>query len=204
MEIHYCTDHSLSILKRQLEAYGKSFTAVFSHYHGQRSEAEMADIGNLEVKNDRADGSTAPKLDQLSTRKENSTDKLSDIKDLNENKWSSHLAWVSSVLEPALQLYRRVLPPGDAESGAGPASTRSLVEIATSLHRSTAGMQEWSLGDLTLGLYLLSLRHASEMAVDNIREMLTKKKILLDEPNKKTLYNYRCRFAFLLLCTRAD
>ncbi|KAJ7543020.1 hypothetical protein O6H91_09G022400 [Diphasiastrum complanatum] len=83
----------------------------------------------------------------------------------DKGKWTQQLAWLSSILEPALSLYKRALPP---DKGVGTASTRSLVDIATSLHRSNYGMQHWSLGDVTIGLYLLSLRHASEMAVDAI------------------------------------
>ena len=59
---------------------------------------------------------------------------------------------------------------GDSRQQTKPATTRSLVDIALNLHRSTvAGMQQWSLGDLTFGLYLLSLRHATEMASDTVK-----------------------------------
>lgn len=60
-----------------------------------------------------------------------------------------------------------VLLPDDSQKVTKPASTRSLVDIASNLHRSTTtGMQQWSLGDLTFGLYLLSLHHASEMVAE--------------------------------------
>lgn len=59
---------------------------------------------------------------------------------------------------------------GDSQQAAKPATTRSLVDIALNLHRSTTtGMQQWSLGDLTFGLYLLSLHHASEIPADTIK-----------------------------------
>lgn len=53
-----------------------------------------------------------------------------------------------------------------AESYDASASTRSFLEVAASLVKSTTGMQQWTLGDITLGLYLLSLRHTSDLAVD--------------------------------------
>jgi hypothetical protein len=49
------------------------------------------------------------------------------------------------------------------EKGPGPGS---LVDIAASILKTTSGMQKWSISDLTLGLYLLSVRHASNMAGD--------------------------------------
>lgn len=167
----FTIDNRFNILKKQLEACGKSVQHVFSHYGWQQSEAKQLDSNKSEMKDDKAHCAMPPKLDEhLSSGQEISTGKLKgNPKDISDKKWSSQLAWLNNIVEPALQLYKRVLPPGDSENGPSPASTRSLVEIATSLNRSTLGMQEWSLGDLTLGLYLLSLRHASEMAVDNIR-----------------------------------
>jgi hypothetical protein len=49
------------------------------------------------------------------------------------------------------------------EKGPGPGS---LVDIAASILKTTSGMQKWSISDLTLGLYLLSVRHATNMAGD--------------------------------------
>lgn len=55
-----------------------------------------------------------------------------------------------------------------SDKGAEPTNTASLVDIAASILRSTSGMQiqKWSIADLTLGLYFLSVRHASQMAGD--------------------------------------
>ncbi|KAI5058531.1 hypothetical protein GOP47_0026701 [Adiantum capillus-veneris] len=93
----------------------------------------------------------------------------SDEDDEKVGRWNSQLAWLNNILESALSLYKRALPPGESEKTAKPAMTRSLVDIALNLHKSTmTGMQQWSLGDLTFGLYLLSLRHASEMDTDTI------------------------------------
>lgn len=43
-----------------------------------------------------------------------------------------------------------------------------LADIAASMKKVTAGMEPWSLSDLTLGLYLLSIQHSSEGVQDVI------------------------------------
>ncbi|CAI7840381.1 unnamed protein product, partial [Closterium sp. NIES-53] len=48
------------------------------------------------------------------------------------------------------------------------ASTPSLLAVAASLRQSAGGMAGWSLEDLTLGLYRLSLKHATGKDVDAI------------------------------------
>ncbi|GBG85976.1 hypothetical protein CBR_g40789 [Chara braunii] len=71
--------------------------------------------------------------------------------------------------ESALSLYKKVFPKGQASTSVFlPASWRSLVDIATSMRQATSGMDGWSLSDLTLGLYVLSVKHAAEGAVDLI------------------------------------
>lgn len=42
-----------------------------------------------------------------------------------------------------------------------PPSTRSVSEIIASIQRSKTGIQDWSLSDLTIGLFLIYLRQAS-------------------------------------------
>lgn len=49
------------------------------------------------------------------------------------------------------------------------ASLRMLADIAASMQRVTARMEPWSLSDLTLGLYLLSMKHAAEGVHDVIQ-----------------------------------
>ncbi|GLJ41674.1 hypothetical protein SUGI_0862540 [Cryptomeria japonica] len=164
-------DNSLTNLRNQLQACGKSVQAIFSYSRLQQSESKKMAGDKMQEEGNEAHGIMPPELsERMSSLKKISNHELGgNAEDSTKNKWVSQLAWVSNVLEPALQLYRRALPPDKTDNRPGPASTRSLVEIATNLHRSTIEMQEWSLGDLTLGLYLLSLRHASEMAVDNIK-----------------------------------
>ncbi|XP_024517736.1 sn1-specific diacylglycerol lipase beta [Selaginella moellendorffii] len=114
-------------------------------------------------------------------------EELSDSEEGSNNaarekkRWGQQLAWLSGILEPALNLYHKALPPGKSEGNAGPPSTRSLVDIAACLHRSNYGMQQWGLGDLTLGLYLLSLRHAAEGAVDVVEGVQVKSDVLVED-----------------------
>lgn len=81
----------------------------------------------------------------------------SDEDDPVSNKWKPEVAWISKALEPALQLYKWAVPAGN---GAVP-TNRSISEIFASIQRSKAGLQEWSFGDLTLGLYLMYLQQPS-------------------------------------------
>ncbi|KAL2635883.1 hypothetical protein R1flu_007362 [Riccia fluitans] len=102
----------------------------------------------------------------LTGSREHSTSGQESEKDSKDGIWKNQLSWFSNIVEPALQNHRTPHPEELAESYDGSASARSLVEVAASLIKSTAGMQQWTLGDITLGLYLLSLRHTDELAVD--------------------------------------
>lgn len=50
-----------------------------------------------------------------------------------------------------------------------PPTDRTLAEIFTSLQRSKLGLQDWSLSDITVGLYLIYLRQASTNAVEDLK-----------------------------------
>lgn len=49
-----------------------------------------------------------------------------------------------------------------------PPSSRSIMEIISSIQRSKIGIQDWSLSDLTVGLYLLYLRQASTNPFEDV------------------------------------
>ncbi|XP_020682856.1 uncharacterized protein LOC110099891 [Dendrobium catenatum] len=93
----------------------------------------------------------------------------SDDDDSTGRKWKVELAWLSKALEPALQLYKWASTAGIGEKPAIPPSTRSLFEILTDLQVSKAGIQEWSLSDLTVGLYLIHLSQASTAKVEDLK-----------------------------------
>ncbi|KAG0542912.1 hypothetical protein BDA96_02G144800 [Sorghum bicolor] len=78
--------------------------------------------------------------------------------------WRPDVAWLSKALEPALDLYKQYSWKPFASSGRAeniPASTRTFSEILSDLQRSKISIQDWSLSDLTVGLYLIYLSQAS-------------------------------------------
>ncbi|KAJ7972677.1 Sn1-specific diacylglycerol lipase alpha [Quillaja saponaria] len=66
----------------------------------------------------------------------------SDDEDITNSKWKLELDWLTKALEPALQLCRWALPTGDGD---------------------------WSLSDLTIGLYLMYLRRSSTNPFEDIK-----------------------------------
>ncbi|KAL6527687.1 hypothetical protein OROMI_029498 [Orobanche minor] len=94
-----------------------------------------------------------------------SEDELSGFND----RWKPEIAWLGKALEPALQLYKWALPSGNGTENKPPPTDRSLAEIFSSLQRSKLGIQDWSLSDLTIGLYLLYLRQASTGPVEDVK-----------------------------------
>ncbi|XP_048137183.1 uncharacterized protein LOC115727500 isoform X2 [Rhodamnia argentea] len=95
----------------------------------------------------------------------------SDDEDLGDSKWKIELAWLPKALEPALQMCRWALPTGQGVS-CSPPTARSVSEIIASIQRSKMGVQDWSLGDLTVGLYLIYLRQSSANPFEDINGIL--------------------------------
>ncbi|RXH87316.1 hypothetical protein DVH24_028816 [Malus domestica] len=102
----------------------------------------------------------------------------SEDEDLVDSKRKRfELAWLPKVLEPAFQLCRWALPTsvvgvvsedcsvlkveGNGVGNQTPPTTRSVSEIIASIQRSKIGIEDWSLSDLTIGLFLIYLRQAS-------------------------------------------
>lgn len=50
-----------------------------------------------------------------------------------------------------------------------PPTDRSLAEIFASIQRSKLGIKDWSLSDLTVGLYLIYLRQASTNPLEDVK-----------------------------------
>ncbi|KAF3320249.1 Sn1-specific diacylglycerol lipase beta [Carex littledalei] len=85
----------------------------------------------------------------------------SDDDELTLWKWKIELDWLSKALEPALQLYKWAsFTRGDENTKVLP-NSRSFSEILKNLQRSKISIQDWSLSDLTVGLYLIYLSQAS-------------------------------------------
>jgi hypothetical protein len=58
---------------------------------------------------------------------------------------------------------------GDGIRNKPPPNNRSLTEIIAHIQRSKIGIQDWSLGDLTVGLYLIYLRQASTHPFEDLK-----------------------------------
>ncbi|XP_057965989.1 uncharacterized protein LOC131156374 isoform X2 [Malania oleifera] len=92
----------------------------------------------------------------------------SDDDGMSGNKWRLELAWLTKALEPALQLCRWALPTGTGTGNSSPPTSRSVSEILASIQCSKVGIQDWSLSDLTIGLYLIYLRQASANPFEDV------------------------------------
>ncbi|XP_059300844.1 uncharacterized protein LOC132053053 [Lycium ferocissimum] len=92
-----------------------------------------------------------------------------DNDDFNDNKWKLELAWLSKAVEPAVQLCRWALSTGNGNGDKLPPTNKSLAEIFASIQRSKLGLQDWSLTDLTIGLYLIYLQQASTSPIEDVK-----------------------------------
>ncbi|XP_022860283.1 uncharacterized protein LOC111380854 isoform X3 [Olea europaea var. sylvestris] len=62
-----------------------------------------------------------------------------------------------------------------------PPTNRSIAEIFASIQRSRLGLQDWSISDLTIGLYLIYLRQASTSPVEDLKgEIISSESIVHD------------------------
>ncbi|CAM0885065.1 unnamed protein product [Alopecurus aequalis] len=97
-------------------------------------------------------------------KREGSDDEEEDAAGLPWRAWRPDVAWLSRALEPALQLYKQYNWKPFASTSGGdsiPDSTRTFSEILSDLQRSKVSIKDWSLSDLTVGLYLIYLSQAS-------------------------------------------
>ncbi|CAN1766521.1 Diacylglycerol lipase-beta [Linum perenne] len=87
----------------------------------------------------------------------------------SSNKWNLEPVWLTKTIEPALQFCRWALPGGNGTGNKIPPSGRSISEIITSIQRSKIGIEDWTLSDFTIGLYLLYLRQGSVNALEDVK-----------------------------------
>ncbi|GER55193.1 alpha/beta-Hydrolases superfamily protein [Striga asiatica] len=97
------------------------------------------------------------------------------------DRWKPEIAWLGKALEPALQLYKWALPTGSGIELKPPPTDRSLSEIFASIQRSKLGIQDWSLSDLTIGLYLLYLRQASTTSVEDVKGEIVSSELMVQD-----------------------
>ncbi|MED6108750.1 hypothetical protein PIB30_026970 [Stylosanthes scabra] len=93
----------------------------------------------------------------------------SDDEDPPDNKWKLELAWLTKAIEPAVQFCKWAMPTVNGTGNKPPPSKRSLMEIIACIKQSKLGIQDWSLSDLTIGLYLIYLRQASTHPREDIK-----------------------------------
>ncbi|XP_026400995.1 uncharacterized protein LOC113296852 [Papaver somniferum] len=149
-------------LQKKQEPYRQFVYSLLTQSRSQCSKADKPQCnGSKEAKDASQKGQ--------SSRSSNLSRRGSDHDDLDENKWKLELAWLSKALEPAFQLCRWALPTGSDNGQNPPPSSRSLTEILASIQKSKIGIQDWSLSDLTMGLYLTYLRQASAARVEDIK-----------------------------------
>ncbi|KAL0458287.1 UNVERIFIED_CONTAM: Sn1-specific diacylglycerol lipase beta [Sesamum latifolium] len=92
------------------------------------------------------------------------------------NKWKPEIAWLGKALEQALQLYKWALPTG---SWVGVGLLGDLEDIMID-GKAALGI-DWSLSDLTIGLYLMYLQQASTSAVEDVKgELICSESIVQD------------------------
>ncbi|CAI5977227.1 unnamed protein product [Closterium sp. NIES-65] len=107
---------------------------------------------------------------------------------------SRTLSWISDVVvSPALSFTG---PPVARAFNSLPRIRMGvLLDVARSVRASAGGMGAWSMRDLTHGLYLLSLQHAEERAVDTVASTP-----VTDEQTVQDLI-YHCEFAKAAIAT---
>ncbi|KAJ4785071.1 Sn1-specific diacylglycerol lipase beta [Rhynchospora pubera] len=93
----------------------------------------------------------------------------SDDDELTLWKWKLELDWLSKALEPALQLYKWASSTRGDENNKIPPNSMSFSEILRNLQRSKISIQDWSLSDFTVGLYLIYLSQASADKAEQLK-----------------------------------
>ncbi|KAK2970149.1 hypothetical protein RJ640_019617, partial [Escallonia rubra] len=153
-------DFSVQLLKRH-DSYRRFVYSALNRYQSQWSKAEKVEpVASKEAK-DASQVPITPKVDKRTDPDPGRGKFSSEEVDISSNNWKLELAWLAKALEPALQVCRWALPTGNGFVNRPPPSSRSLAEIVASIQRSKLGLQDWSLSDLTIGLYLIYLRQAS-------------------------------------------
>ncbi|XP_058084225.1 uncharacterized protein LOC131231890 isoform X3 [Magnolia sinica] len=156
-----------NIIRKQ-ESYRQFISGILTRFRTQSSKAEKAGADDSREGKDGSQGSTKPKQNEQRNQSSGLAKYSSDDDDLSETKWRLELAWLTKVLEPALQMCKRALATGD-DNQKIPPSSRSFAEILASLQRSKIDIKDWSLSDLTAVLYLIYLHQASEDKIEDVK-----------------------------------
>ncbi|CAN6823248.1 unnamed protein product [Brassica oleracea] len=152
-----------SPLKKRRELCQGVLYSVIKRFQSRLPESSGKELEDSHEPNKR------PNLSELENRRQIESGMDSDSsgdEDTSDGKWKLDLAWLTKALEPATQLRRWALPTGREKSAPG---SRSLSEIIASIQKSKLGIEGWTLGDLTIGLYLIYLRQASLSPFEDVK-----------------------------------
>ncbi|KAL6998743.1 hypothetical protein U1Q18_044999 [Sarracenia purpurea var. burkii] len=158
----------MKLFKKEV-SYRRFVYNVLNRNQTQWSKAENVEVDVSKEVKDTSQVPVMPKVDNNISYDSQIKKYSSDDDDLTNNKWNLELAWLTKALEPALQLCRRALPTGNGFGNKLPTSSRSLMEIVASIQRSKLGIQDWSLSDLTIGLFLIYLQQASKNPFEDVK-----------------------------------
>ncbi|XP_068640834.1 uncharacterized protein [Aristolochia californica] len=156
-------------LSKKQDSYHQFVSRILARYRTQISIAGKRASSNLSEGKDGSESSSKTKQIEARNNDSGVRSYSLDPDNLSDRKWRLELDWLPRVLEPALQLCRSAFPTGDAEKQKIPPSSRSIAEIFSSLQKSKIGIQDWSLGDVAIGLYLYYLQQASADKVHDFR-----------------------------------
>ncbi|XP_021898412.1 uncharacterized protein LOC110815066 [Carica papaya] len=155
-------------LQKEQEKYRGFMHSITNWYQSQRSKSDKIEADMQKESRDVPQLSLRSKLVKKADCDSELGKYYSGDEDLGDSKWKLELAWLTKALEPALRLCRWALPTGNGD-GKSPPSSRSLVETISSIQRSKIGLEDWSLTDLTIGLYLIYLRQASLNPFEDVK-----------------------------------
>ncbi|KAF3556242.1 hypothetical protein F2Q69_00010522 [Brassica cretica] len=153
--------HDSPLKKRRELCQGVLYSVI------KRFQSRLPESSGKELEDSHEPNKT-PNLSELENRRQTESGMDSDSsgdEDTSDGKWKLDLAWLTKALEPATQLRRWALPTGE-KSAPG---SRSLSEIIASIQKSKLGIEGWTLGDLTIGLYLIYLRQASLSPFEDVK-----------------------------------
>lgn len=177
-------DFSIGLLRKQ--EYQKFVYNVVNRYQSQWSKSEKVGRGDVFKDSKRGPESQVPlkptvNYPDYEPRFSKYSSDEDELVTNNNNKWKPELAWLTKALEPALQLCRWALPTATGNGDKAPPTNRSFAEIIASIQRSKIGLQDWSLSDLTIGLYLIYLQQASTNKVEDVKgEQISSESIVHD------------------------
>nr|GMD20088.1 sn1-specific diacylglycerol lipase beta-like isoform X1 [Ipomoea batatas] len=172
-------DTSIRLIRKQ-EPYQNIISNVLRRCQSHWSDKEKIGSDGIGGENEASQLPATPKTGITGLDSRSSNYDL-DKYNFSSSKWKFETVWLSKALESAFQLCRWALPSGNGIGDRPPPINRSLAEIYASIQRSKLGLQDWSLSDLTIGLYLIYLQQASINPREDIKgELISSESVVHD------------------------